>query len=211
MEPIIPPITISVPERAPGIGARILRWILSIIYRAGGWKAHGGPPADRRCVIIAVPHTSNWDFVYTMGLLDELGLRTNFMGKASLFRWPFGRVMRDMGGVLIDRARGGNYVEAMVAEFARRKEFMLIIAPEGTRSAVQQWRTGFYHIAMGAGVPIVCGMLDYATRTGGLGQAIMPTGDYAADMKKIFASYSKITGRHPERQITDFAIIMRDQ
>lgn len=196
-------------DRPPALMSRIMRRLLLWFYRRRGWKASGAPPADRRCVIIAVPHTSNWDFVYTMGLIDELKIEAHFMAKASLFRWPFGGFMRDMGGVVVDRSRGGNYVEAMVAEFARRKQFMLIIAPEGTRSKVQQWRTGFYHIAMGAGVPIVCGMCDYATRTGGLGPAIMPTGDYAADMEKIFASVQHVKGRHPDRQITDFDVIAR--
>ena len=107
------------------------------------------------------------------------------MAKKSLFRWPLGRFMRDMGGVEIDRASNEGYVDAMIAEFKRRKEFMLTIAPEGTRGAVRQWRTGFYHIALGAGVPLVCGVMDYGTKTGGLGPAFMPTGDYRADMVEV--------------------------
>ena len=157
----------------------------------------GAPPADRRCVIIAVPHTSNWDFLFFLGLTDALGMKAHFMGKESLFRWPMGRFMRDMGGVPVDRSSRHNVVEAMIAEFARRKEFMLTVAPEGTRKAVQQWRTGFYHIAMGAGVPLVCGLMDYGTKTGGLGPAIMPTGDYEADMEKIVAYYRAVDAAPP--------------
>ena len=129
------------------------------------------------------------------------------MAKRSLFRWPLNRFMTDMGGVSVDQAGGKNYVDAMVAEFARRKEFMLTIAPEGTRGAVKQWRTGFYHIAVAAGVPIVCGMMDYDKKTGGLGRAIMPTGDYAADMKLIFEAYRNVRPRHPERAITDLSVM----
>ena len=130
------------------------------------------------------------------------------MAKTGLFRWPLGRFMRDMGGVAVDRSGGQNYVAAMADEFRRRKEFMLVIAPEGTRGATRQWRTGFYHIAVAAGVPIVCGTMDYATRSGGLGPAIMPTGDYAADMARIFAFYGTSTARHPERTINDLATII---
>ena len=192
----------------PAILSRIVRRLLLWFYKSRGWKAVGTPPADRRCVIIAVPHTSNWDFINFLGLTDALGIKAHFMGKLSLFRWPFTRFMKDMGGVPVDRAGGKNYVEAMVAEFARRKEFMLTIAPEGTRGAVKQWRTGFYHIAVAAGVPLVCGMMDYATKTGGLGPAIMPTGDYAADMQTIFEFYRSSTPRYPERAISDLSTIV---
>lgn len=191
----------------PALASRVVRRLLLWFYHTRGWKAVGTPPADRRCVIIAAPHTSNWDFINFLGLTNALGIDAHFMGKKSLFRWPMARFMRDMGGVPVDRSSSHNVVEAMVAEFAARKEFMLVIAPEGTRSAVQQWRTGFYHIAMGAGVPLVCGLMDYATKTGGLGPAIMPSGDYAADMEAIIAYYRTATPRHPERAITDFLVI----
>lgn len=195
----------------PALASRIVRRLFLWAYRSLGWTAVGAPPADRRCVIIAVPHTSNWDFLFFLGLTNALGIKAHFMGKDSLFRWPMGRFMRDMGGVPIDRSSRQNVVDAMVAEFARRGEFMLTIAPEGTRKAVGQWRTGFYHIAMGAGVPLVCGRIDYATKTGGLGPAIMPTGDYEADMEKIVAYYRDATPRHPERAVTDFSIITRNR
>ncbi|WP_084356205.1 lysophospholipid acyltransferase family protein [Novosphingobium lentum] len=191
-------------DRAPSRLSRGVRRLLLAFYRARGWTAQGQPPADRRCVIIAAPHTSNWDFVNFLGLTDALGIKAHFMGKQSLFRWPMGRFMRDMGGVPVDRAGRHNYVEAMIAEFGKRREFMLTIAPEGTRGAVRTWRTGFYHIAHGAGVPLVCGMMDYATRTGGLGPAIMPTGDYAADMARIAEFYRSVTPRHPARAMSDF-------
>ncbi|MCW3849291.1 lysophospholipid acyltransferase family protein [Sphingomonas sp. LB-2] len=193
----------------PSLASRIVRRLILWYYRTRGWKAVGTPPPDRRCVIIAAPHTSNWDFVYFLGLTDALGIKAHFMGKMSLFRWPMKRFMLDMGGVPVDRSASRNYVDAMIAEFAQRDEFMLVIAPEGTRSAVSQWRTGFYHIAMGAGVPLVCGLIDYAKRTGGLGPAFMPTGDYEADMAQVIDYYRTAVPRHPERAITDFSVITR--
>ena len=192
----------AIEDRKPSLLSRLVRKALIAFYRGRGWKAHGSAPADGRCVIIAAPHTSNWDFLYFIGLTEDLGLQPHFMAKDSLFRWPMGRFMRDMGGVPVVRSSRQNVVDAMVAEFARRDRFMLTIAPEGTRGKVGQWRTGFYHIAMKAGVPLVVGMMDYGTKTGGLGPAIWPTGDYAADMAKIFEVYRTVTPRHPERGIT---------
>jgi 1-acyl-sn-glycerol-3-phosphate acyltransferase len=143
--------------------------------------------------------------VYFLGLVNELGLDAHFMAKDSLFRWPMGGFMRDMGGISIDRSARNNVVDAMIAEFARRDRFALTIAPEGTRSAVNQWRTGFYHIALGAGVPMVVGLMDYGRKVGGLGPAIMPTGDYKADMRQVAEIYQSVTPKHPERGIKDFA------
>ncbi len=192
------------PSGAPrrGVLARMTRAATFAFYKRQGWRAEGTVPNPRRFVIIAAPHTSNWDFVYFLGLTQDLGLDAHFMGKRELFRWPFGRAMVEMGGVPVDRARGGNYVQAMVDEFARRDEFMLTIAPEGTRGAVRQWRTGFYQIALQAKVPMVIGLMDYARRVGGLGPAIMPTGDYAADMAPIETYYRSVTPRFPERAMT---------
>ena len=184
-------------EAQAGPVSRMLLALMVRIYRRNGWQAQGIIPEPRRFVIIAAPHTSNWDFLYYLGLTQELGIKARFMAKKSLFRWPLGGFMRAMGGVEVDRTRHHNYVQAMIDEFARRKEFILTIAPEGTRSKSAKWKTGFYQIALGAGVPIVVGMMDYARRTGGLGPAIMPTGDFAADMAKVWEVYRGCTPRNP--------------
>ncbi len=183
--------------RKPSLLSRALRAVIMWLYTRHGWKAHGEVPEPRRFVLIAAPHTSNWDFVYFIGLTQTLGITPHFMAKTSLFRWPMGNFMRDMGGVSVDRSKGGNYVQSMIDEFAKRDEFMLTIAPEGTRGSVRQWKTGFYHIAMGANVPIVVGMMDYGKNTGGLGPAIWPTGDYEADMAKLSKIYASVTPKHP--------------
>ncbi len=159
-------------------------------------------PLPAKCIIIAAPHTSNWDFVYYIGLVTELHAQAHFMGKKALFRWPFGGFMRAMGGVSVDRSGSHDMVQAMIDEFNRRDHFRLTIAPEGTRGTVRQWRTGFYHIAMGAGVPLVMGMMDYAKKTGGLGRSFMPTGNYEKDMAAVMAFYSETTPRHPDKAMT---------
>jgi 1-acyl-sn-glycerol-3-phosphate acyltransferase len=172
--------------------AAILWW-----FKRQGWTVHGTAPMQRKFVVIAAPHTSNWDFLYFVGAADGLNLDLSFMGKKTLFRWPFARLMRDMGGIPVDRSKSTNAVDAMIAEFWVREEFMLTIAPEGTRGKVREWKTGFYSIAIGAKVPMVCGMMDYAKKTVGLGPAIWPTGDYAADMVLLKAYYSQCTPKHP--------------
>jgi len=199
----------SLDERKPSWPSRIFRRTLIGIYKRNKWRAHGVVPEPRKFVLIAAPHTSNWDFVYFLGLTNELGIKPHFMAKTSLFRWPFTNFMLDIGGVPVDRSSNKNYVQQMIDEFHRRTEFMLTIAPEGTRGTVKAWKTGFYHIAMGAGVPLVVGMMDYSTKSGGLGPAIWPTGDYVADMKKVAEIYATVTPRHPAKGMT--GVIAKDE
>lgn len=178
--------------------SRLVLGVLLWLYRLQGWKLVGGPPQSRRCVIVGAPHTTNWDFIFFVGVTNELGIRPNFMGKHSLFKWPMGRFMREMGGIAINRTSSRNYVDQIVDEFRQRDELMLVVAPEGTRKRAPKWRSGFYHIAMGAGVPIVPGWLDYERKLGGLGPEIMPTGDYAADLERIAAYYRTVVPGHPQ-------------
>jgi 1-acyl-sn-glycerol-3-phosphate acyltransferase len=176
------------------VHAALLKW-----FARQGWSVEGAPPFPRKFVLIAAPHTSNWDFVYFIGGTRALHIEPSFMGKKSLFRWPFDRMMRDMGGIPVDRSSSHNFVDQMIAEFNARDEFMLTIAPEGTRGKVRQWKTGFYHIAMGAKVPMVCGMMDYARKVVGLGPAVWPSGDYEKDMAKLASFYSSCTPKYPNQ------------
>lgn len=189
------------PVHSPGLLARAVRQLLLALYRLRGWRAVGTIPEPRRFIIIAAPHTSNWDFVNFLGLTADLGLRPSFMGKTSLFRWPLGNFMREMGGIAVDRSKPNNAVRQMVEEFARRSEFILTVAPEGTRSRTTKWRTGFYQIALAAKVPMVVGLMDYGTKTGGLGPMIWPTGDFRADMLKVFDIYKGCVPRYPDRAV----------
>ncbi len=178
--------------------ARSVKGVLAAWFKLNGWRVEGTAPT-RKMVVIAAPHTSNWDFVYFMGGVDGLNLNLSFMGKDSLFRWPFGKIMRELGGIPVNRSQSTNAVQAMVAEFAARDEFMLTIAPEGTRGKAGQWKTGFYHIALGAGVPLVFGLMDYKRKVVGLGPAIMPSGDYEEDMAQMAAFYNACTPKFPDR------------
>lgn len=188
-------------DNPPGFLARGVRRLLLLLYRARGWKAVGVVPEPRRFIIIAAPHTSNWDFVNYLGLTADLKLQPYFMAKLSLFRWPIGGFIRQMGGVPVDRRGGGDVVAQMVAEFARRSEFMLTVAPEGTRRKTAKWRTGFYQIALAAKVPLVVGLMDYGTKTGGLGPLIWPTGDFRADMQRVFEVYKSCIPKYPDRAV----------
>ena len=123
------------------------------------------------------------------------------MGKLALFRWPMAGFMRQMGGIPIDRKGSQNYVQTMVDEFNRRKEFILTVAPEGTRGKTKRWKTGFYQIALAAKVPLVVGMMDYGRKTGGLGPTIWPTGDFRADMEKVLEVYRGCIPKVPERAV----------
>ena len=183
-----------------GLAARLLKRAIIAWFTRQGWSVEGRAPEPRKFVVIAAPHTSNWDFLYFIGAADGLNLDLSFVGKKTLFRWPFARLMRDMGGIPVDRTRSTNYVDAMVKEFGRRSEFMLTIAPEGTRGRTSGWKSGFYHIAMGAGVPLVCGFMDYKRKTVGLGMTLWPSGDYEADLKTLFAYYATHTPKFPGRR-----------
>jgi 1-acyl-sn-glycerol-3-phosphate acyltransferase len=171
------------------LSSRLVRGLLVALYRLRGWHIDGRPPAAKKFVLVGAPHTSNWDFAVFLGATDELGIRASYLGKHSLFRWPLRRFMLDMGGIPVDRSKRSNYVEQVIAEFARRDELALVIAPEGTRHSDGRWRSGFYHIAIGAGVPIVPAWLDRRTRRAAIGEAMLPTGDYAADLRRIAQFY----------------------
>ena len=179
--------------------ARAMHGAITRWFAKQGWNVIGTKPEERKFVLIAAPHTSNWDFPHFIGAMHELGITASFMGKKQLFRWPFERMMQDLGGIPVDRASSQNYVEQMIAEFSRRTDFILTIAPEGTRGKVRQWKSGFYHIAIGAKVPLVLGMMDYAKKVVGLGPTIWPTGDFDADMIKIREFYSRCTPKFPDR------------
>lgn len=166
---------------------------------SSGWSFEGALPAHPRYVAIAAPHTSNWDFVHMLAMAWGQGLRFRWMGKASLFVFPFGALMRALGGIPIDRSRRGQVVAQCAAHFQADPGLMLVVPAEGTRGRGTHWRSGFYHIARTAQVPIVLGYLDYPRRRGGLGEGFVPSGDLAADMGRIRAFYADKVGRHPSR------------
>jgi len=186
----------------PTLLSRIVKGVLLGLYRWKGWTLEGSRPTNPRCVILGAPHTSNWDFVFFLGAVSELGIKPSFMGKHSLFKWPLRRFMFDMGGISVNRSqKGNNYVDQVVSEFAARDELALVIAPEGTRGTITGWRSGFYHIANGAGVPIVPAWVCNKTMRGGIGPEIMPSGDFTADLKAIARFYFSVLPAHPKLAI----------
>ena len=165
-----------------------------------GWSLAGTKPAGPKYVIIAAPHTSYWDFPYMMACAAALKVKLNWMGKHTLFQAPFGWFFRLVGGVPVDRGASHNVVQQMVDRFDRQEGMVLAIAPEGTRDAADHWKSGFYHIAVGAKVPILPGFLDFASKTGGLGDPIEMTGDIVADMEQIRGFYREMAGAKPGLQ-----------
>ncbi|MCY7338400.1 MAG: 1-acyl-sn-glycerol-3-phosphate acyltransferase, partial [Sphingomonas bacterium] len=144
--------------------ARIIYGALLAWFWLSGWRAEGAFPDQRKFVIIGASHTSNFDFIVFLGTVHALGRRIRFIGKHSLFRGPMGGFMRALGGVPVDRSARQDMVSQIVDQFALQDDFALIVAAEGTRAATTKWRTGFYQIALKAGVPIVCAGPDYSTK-----------------------------------------------
>lgn len=175
----------------------LMRWLALAVFRLSGWKTQGAKPELDKYVIIAAPHTSNWDFLYTMCLAFIYRLNPRIMMKAEWFFWPLGRLFRWLGAIPIDRSKTNNVVAHSIAAFKRRESLVLVVPPSGTRRKVLYWKTGFYRIAQGADVPIALGFLDYRCKMGGFGPLLHPTGDLAADMRTISGFYRGITGRHP--------------
>ncbi|MBS0448017.1 MAG: 1-acyl-sn-glycerol-3-phosphate acyltransferase [Proteobacteria bacterium] len=166
-----------------------------------GWSVHGElSPRAVRCVVVAAPHTSNWDLPYMLLAAFALDMRIRWFGKASLFRGPPGMVMRWLGGIPVQRDRAGHIVGASVDALGQASgPLQLVVAPEGTRSRTKQWKTGFHRIAHGAGLPIQLSYLDWGQRRCGLGPLIEPGEDLAADMVEIRAYYAQFHGRHADQ------------
>ncbi len=173
-------------------------WFARSLMRLFGWKFVGEPPETPKYVLIAAPHTSGWDFVVMLAMDFAFKVSCVWMGKQSLFRGPVGAYLRRMGGIPINRASANNVVGQAIAAFERHDKMVLTIPPEGTRGRAQRWRTGFYHIARGAGVPIVCGFIDFGRKRAGFGPVLTPSGEIEVDMAEIRDFYRDIEGRHPQ-------------
>ena len=166
--------------------------------RVLGWRVTGAFPNTPKFVAIVAPHTSNWDFVIGILAYLAIDIDASWLGKHSIFRWPFGPILRRVGGIPVVRSSSHNVVEQSIAEFNRREKLVLALAPEGTRRRVGSWRSGFYHIAIGAGVPIVTAALDFGNREVAVGPTYQLTGDYPADLALLASRFAPIKGRRPE-------------
>ena len=165
-----------------------------------GWRVVGGKPAAARYVLIAAPHTSNWDFVLMMLCGMVLGIWPAWVGKHTLFVPPLGWLARAARGIPVDRDSPHNMVEQLAGQFATRDALVLAMPPEGSRANSHYWRSGFYFVARGAGVPVALGFLDYGRRRGGIGPLLHPGDDLMADMNRVRDFYADKRGRFPQRQ-----------
>ena len=180
--------------------------VVNTLLRAGsiaflkltGWKVEGALPAEAsKSVFIAAPHTSNWDLPYTLMVCFVLRANIVWMGKSSIFKWPFGSVMRWLGGISVNREQSTNLVAASAQALAAADDSVqLIVPPEGTRGKTRHWKTGFYYIALQAKVPIVMAYMDYSQKRSGLGPLFYPSGDIEKDMVAIKAFYAPMKGKN---------------
>lgn len=168
------------------------------VFRLMGWRIEGQLPPLDKFVVIGAHHTSNWDFVLFIAAKFILRLNARWFGKHSIFRWPFGALMRYWGGIPIRRHLKLNTVEQAIEAFAEHRQFILVLSPEGTRRKVERWKSGFYHIACGAGVPIVPAALDFQHRRIVIGAPFQPTGNEEADLRQFLAFYRPYVPKNPD-------------
>ena len=177
----------------------MLQPLARLLLRLGGWTAVGGPPEARKAVLIAAPHTSNWDGYWGIVYKVAVKLDVHWFAKRSLFWFPLGSLLRAFGGIPLDRRRAGSAVDLAVEMFRTNDRFHFALAPEGTRSKTKHWKTGFYRIAVGADVPVILGFFDYDRKRVGLGPPLALTGDPQQDLEALRTFYADINGRWPEK------------
>ncbi|MDE0980932.1 MAG: lysophospholipid acyltransferase family protein [Gammaproteobacteria bacterium] len=172
----------------------LLRFLAILILRLVGWTSIGSKVSVPKYVLIGAPHTSNWDFPLMLLVVLELRLQLFWMGKHTLFPFPFSGIMKWLGGIPINRTKSHNVVSDIVGQFKSNDNLVVLVPPEGTRRKVSEWKTGFYHIANNAGVPILMGYVDAAKKEAGFADFFYPTGELESDMKEIRSFYAKKKG-----------------
>jgi len=171
-------------------------WVLGLF----GWSVEAVPPPGQKCVVIFCPHTSNWDFVIGIVARSAIGLPIQWAGKDTLFRRPLGRVFRWLGGIPVNRRERTGLTARLTQEFAQRKRLYLAITPEGTRARTDHWKSGFYHLALAANVPLALAYIDYPRKRIGIGGYLELTGNEAVDLDALRRFYADKTGKRPEHQ-----------
>ncbi|MEH0156971.1 1-acyl-sn-glycerol-3-phosphate acyltransferase [Limibacter armeniacum] len=186
----------------------MVRLIFRLLFWLKGWKVKVHPGVDvnklKKSVILAAPHTSNWDFVFSVAGCRQMGVKLRFAIKQSWMKFPLNIAIRPMGGIAVDRSDASKrknktaLVDAMADLYKERDELCIMIAPEGTRSLTKSWKKGFYYTAQRAEVPIALAYLDYKNKVAGIGKVIYPSGDMDKDMVEIMKFYQHITPKNPE-------------
>lgn len=184
----------------------MLKLLSQIILKIAGWKVVGKYPGGlNKFVIVAAPHTSNWDFLYSRCALYILGIPVRFTIKKELMKFPLGPLLHALGAIPIDRSpkmgKKASMVHAMIDLFEKKDKLCVMVTPEGTRSYAKRWRTGFYHVAVGAKVPLVLCFLDYKKKHVGVGPTFHPTGNIEEDIEKIKDFYRSKTAKYPEKGV----------
>lgn len=188
-------MNLNEPRRCNPLAQLLGGLVLSVF----GWQKAGQVPSARNMVIIAAPHTSNWDFIFLLAAAYSFGISVNWLGKDSLFRSPLGPILRFLGGVPVDRSKRNNLVQSLSAQIEHGSGIALVIPPSGSRRKTEHWKSGFYRIAEAAQIPLVCGYLDYQKKEAGLGLAFLPS-DLSRDMNRIREFYEPIVGKYPENK-----------
>lgn len=190
----VPELGAAIPRRGNALTMALGRACLSSL----GWRIEGSLPDVPKCVVILAPHTSNWDFVLALSTILALGIRVEWLGKDSIFRAPFRPLLGWLGGIPVDRHAAAEVVESTVAQVRARERIFLGLSPEGTRRKVERWKSGFYRIAHGAGIPILPVSLDYRIKVVDLASVFVPTGDYEADLTAIQSRFDKAMALYPD-------------
>ncbi|MBB3169425.1 lysophospholipid acyltransferase family protein [Simiduia aestuariiviva] len=193
------PVT-ELPPGWPRMGNGFTRWLGRLGLRSMGWKITGELPDARQLVIAGGPHTSNWDFVVAMFAILALGVKVSWLGKHTIFRWPFTGLWYKLGGIPVDRSAATGMVEQAVESFRVNANQIVALMPEGTRSKVDQWKTGFLRIAKGAGVPILLVGMDYPTKSIRFGDVFTPGEDMMADLERVKGFIQSFRGKRPAMQ-----------
>ena len=189
-------------SRSAGRIRRVVRRSIGRLWLlAFGWRVEGPPPGVPKAVVVAYPHTSNWDFTFALAVAYYHDLDVRWLGKSQMFDRGFGWFFRWLGGIPVDRAKATGLVDSVVETIAHYDELCVVIPPEGTRGQSGRWKSGFYWIAMKAKVPIVLSFLDYSRKVGGVRQVFVPTGDIDGDFEKIREIYDGILGKYPKKQV----------
>lgn len=185
---------IAVPDEVPRTHGRFARWLGNLVLALGGWRITGEWPRLRRVVIIAAPHSSGWDAVWGLAAKLAMGLDIRFMAKAELFRFPLGWLLLTLGAIPIDRSKATGSVDQTIEEMKAHDNRWFLLAPEGTRRKVVKWKSGFWRIARGADVPVVCVGFDYPSRTIRIGPTSATSADCDADLERFRSYFSSCQG-----------------
>jgi 1-acyl-sn-glycerol-3-phosphate acyltransferase len=178
----------------------MLSWLARRILESLGWTVENKFPEVRKCVLIAAPHTSNWDFILGIVAAKAIRLEPRWIGKHTLFRWPVAWLFHAMGGIPVHRGQGRNYIEQLAELFAQSDRLVLGMAPEGTRSKTDHWKTGFHYIARAAGVPVLMAYFDYPRKRVGIEGMFYPSEEIREDFEQIRAFYADRRGKNPEQE-----------